>query len=178
MATQIQTRVLNGIQQRVKSARELHKLLGLKILYQRWIALKVKKLGLIESVHYLIDINVYQVSHQGGTRMVETTDYYLLSEIADMIAMSTNNIMGLKAIANTIEQKRQLQEIVSENLRYANANQKVIMLEYRTLSNFAQAHNLSYSTVCAVLRGESSNPEVTDILLNEFGIQTSREVIA
>lgn len=76
------------------NARDLHRELEAQGDFSTWIKRQIERADLTEGLDYLILTNEGQVPHQGGTRSITTTDYFISISSAKDIAMMSQTAKG------------------------------------------------------------------------------------
>lgn len=88
------------------NARDVHRGLESKQIFQNWIKKRIAKYGFIEGVDYLTYQSVNQVPHQGGFRTVATLEYVVSIDMAKELSMVECTEVGRKVRLYFIEHEK------------------------------------------------------------------------
>lgn len=176
----VKTRIQNDIVSTFIDARELHGVLNSKREYNHWIKYKLKQSMAVREQDFIIhreDKFVFREKNGKQYKIpIKQIDYFVTIEIAKHIAMVEGTDTGRKVRQYFIDRDKELQKILAQNIRYSNELQRIVKTKYITILAFANAHNISYSLTLSVLRGESANQEIANILYQEFGIKPTKQL--
>ncbi|WP_293932172.1 antA/AntB antirepressor family protein [Iodobacter sp.] len=106
---------LNGREQMVTDAQQVHTFLASKQKYQHWIKNRIRMYGFEEGKDHLSDRVITQVPHQGSLRITPVMRYLVSLDMAKELAMVERTEMGKRVRGYFIDCERQYQANLQES---------------------------------------------------------------